>query len=325
MMDETNLHLVELSSPFSRPAHFGLLELVVLACTVLVFVHALREYRRGDRRHLFQWLVITAYGLMMELIAFNFLHNYEHATFTVQLYHGKLPLYVSGLYGSFMYTGLKLAERLRVHPLIEALIAGFAMFLIDVPFDLAGVAVGWWHWLDVDPNLAYRWLGVPVTSYYWYLVFGAVAALECRVLWRRLEKRSFVIALPVALVAGFGVIFFGVLGFLPFHAIKALGVADGTIVAVHITACAALTLFAAKQKPGRLPREIATVVALMVGFHLVLLAWQGTLGHLADRGPRIAYAASASLGLIALIAIPLVRRSRDDEQTAGQDLPVSVR
>ncbi|MDQ3037793.1 MAG: carotenoid biosynthesis protein, partial [Myxococcota bacterium] len=250
--------LVAISDPLSRPLHFVLLELAVLACTLAVLAHAVRAYRSGDRRHLFQWLVLTSYGVQMELIAFNFLHNYEHAQFTVQLYGGQLPLYVTGLYGTFMYTGLKVAERLRAHPLVEALLAGFAMCLIDVPFDVAGVSVGWWRWLDTDPNLAFRWLGVPVTSYYWYLIFGAVAALLCRALWSRLEARSFALAAPIAIVAGFGIIVFGVLGFLPFHAVAALGVSHGAIVAAHLVGCAVLAL-ASRGRRERLDPVVAAV------------------------------------------------------------------
>jgi hypothetical protein len=299
--------MIELSDPLARPLHFLMLELVVLAATALVFGHALSRYRAGDRRHMFQWLVITSYGVQMELIAFNFLHNYEHATFTVQLYHGQLPLYVTGLYGSFMYSGIKLAERLGVHPFAEAFLAGFAICLIDVPFDISGVAVGWWRWLDTDPVLAFRWLGVPVTSYYWYLIFGAVAAAQCRLLWPRLERRSFALAALVALVAGFGVIVFGVLGFLPFHGLAALGVSHGTIVAAHLAGCAILALVV-RGRPSEPSRMITAAVLLLVGSHVALLAFGAIAGTLPDAAERVGYSVAALAGLAALLfALPLRR------------------
>lgn len=317
-MNNLDPGLVQLSSPLSRPLHFFLLEAVVLASTVLVFLHALREYRRGDRRHLFQWLVITAYGVMMELIAFNFLHNYQHAQFTVQLYHGQLPLYVTGLYGSFMYAGVKIAERLDVHPVAEALLAGFATCLIDVPFDIAGVAVGWWRWLDTDPNLAFRWLGVPVTSYYWYLIFGAVAALQCRLLWRKLEKRPFALSAAIALPAGFGVILFGVIGFLPFHGVKALGVSDGTIVIAHLAGCATLAL-AVGGRRVKLSPMIAAVVALLPGAHVVFLVSQALTGRLPDSAARVGFSAAALAGLVALSWLLPLRREQRKEASAEDD------
>lgn len=302
--------LVRFSSPFDRPLHFLLLELLVLASTVLVFTHAVLRYRAGDRRHLFQWIVLTSYGVQMELVAFNFLSNYEHAQFTVQLYGGQLPLYVTGLYGSFMYAGMKLAERLNVHPLIEALLAGFAMCLIDVPFDLAGVALGWWTWLDTDPVLAFRWLGVPVTSYYWYLIFGAVAVLLCRGLWprleKRLEKRAFGLAVPIALFTGSLVIVFGVLGFLPFHALSALGLSHGTIVALHLLGCSILAL-GVRSTP--LPTErlvLLSGLSLPGAITLVLAgtAITGVEGVL----PRLLWSSAALVGLVAIgVGLPLRR------------------
>lgn len=299
--------MITVSSPFSRPLHFLVLELAVLACTVLVLGHAVGAYRRGDRRHLFQWLVITFYGVQMELIAFNFLHNYEHAQFTVQFYDNQLPLYVTGLYGSFMYTGLKLVERLHVHPVVEALLAGFAMALIDVPFDIAGAALGWWTWLDTDPNLAFRWLGVPVTSYYWYLAFGAVAAAQCRLLWPRLERRPFGVAVVVAMFAGFGVIFFGVLAFLPFHGGAALGLSHGALVALHLAICAVLAL----SMPGRggpPDRAVALAVALVPGTCTLVLVWAAAAGRLDHTGEQVGYALASLLGLVALLTFLPLRR-----------------
>ncbi|AKF05098.1 hypothetical protein [Sandaracinus amylolyticus] len=314
--------LVEVSSPLSRPLHFALLELAVLASTVLVFAHALRRYREGDRRHLFQWIAITSYGVQMELIAFNFLENYEHAQFTVQLHHGQLPLYVTGLYGTFLYAGIKLAERLRVHPIAEALIAGLAICLIDVPFDIAGVALGWWRWLDTDPVLAFRWLDVPVTSYYWYLIFGAVAAGLCRVVWPLLERRSFALAASVALFVGTGVIVLGVIAFLPFHAIAALGVEHGTIVAAHIVACGVLAL-AIRGEGHHRDRAITLAALLVPSATLAIMAWAALRGSLDDAAPRLAWSIAALGGLVVLGSLlPLRRAARaTDVQAAAPELP----
>jgi|GEM_PF-2355133 len=300
--------LIRFSNPFGRPLHFLLLELLVLISTAVVFTHAVLRYRAGDKRHLFQWIAITSYGLQMELLAFNFLENYEHSQFTVQLYGGQLPLYVTGLYGNFLYAGIKLVERLRLHPVAEAFLAGFAICLIDVPFDLAGMAVRWWTWLDVDPNLAFRWLGVPVTSYYWYLIFGAVACGLCRLLWRVLEKRPFWMAVPVALVAGTLVIFFGVLGFLPFHLMAALGLTHGNIVALHLIGCVVLASWVRSPSPE--PRDpLVLTAALLLPGALTLLSLVTALQGAVDQGfERLAYSALSLLGLVAIaFALPLRR------------------
>lgn len=301
--------MISFTSPFERPFHFLALELAVLATTALVLGHAIGAYKRGDRRALFQWLVVTTYGVQMELIAFNFLDNYEHAEFSVQLYDGQLPLYVTGLYGNFMYTGIKLAERLGIHPIAEAFLAGFAICLIDVPFDLAGVSLGWWTWLDTDPVLAFRWLGVPVTSYEWYLIFGAVAAIECRLLFRLLERRPFWIAALVSPIAGSLVIVLGVVAFLPFHALAALGIDHGTLVAAHLAACAVLAV-AIRGKKEKLDRPLAAVIAILPGACAVILAWAALAGLLADPGVRLGVALAALVGLVALSSfLPLRRRA----------------
>lgn len=302
---------VALSSPLSRPWHFTVLELAVLASTLLVLGHAIARYREGDRRHLFQWIVITSYGVQMELIAFNFLSNYEHGQFTIQLYHGQLPLYVTGLYGSFMYTGLKIAERMRVHPIAEAFLAGFAMCLIDVPFDLAGVALGWWRWLDTDPVLAYRWLGVPVTSYYWYLAFGAVAAALCRVTWARMEKRSFSLAAVVALVCGTLVIVLGVLAFLPFHGLHALGLSHGALVAIHLAGCAILALGVRGLSKERTHPAIVLVVLVLPSAMVAILI--ASAAEVDDPALRIALSLAAVLGLAALASVLPLRRTASAE------------
>ncbi|MBX3275295.1 MAG: hypothetical protein KF729_33830 [Sandaracinaceae bacterium] len=307
--------LIAISSPLARPLHFSLLELAVLAASALVLAHALGRYRAGDRRGLFLWLLVTSYGVQMELVAFNFLHNYEHATFTVQLYGGQLPLYVTGLYGSFLYTGLALAERLRVHPVAEAFGAGLAMCALDVPFDVAGVAVGWWQWLDGDPNLAFRWLGVPVTSYAWYVIFGAGIALLGRVLWPRLERRPFALAALVALPAGSLVIVVGVLGFLPFHALAALGLDHGMIVAL-LLAGSALAVALGRGRPAPLDRRVAGVVLALPGTCTLVLAWAALAGALEHPALQLG-AAVAALVWLALLMTRLPLRRAAAEPTAG--------
>jgi hypothetical protein len=306
-MRDTTLGLIAFSDPFGRPLAQLLLELTVLATTLLVFGHAARAYRAGDRRPMFQWLVLTSYGVQMELIAFNFLHNYEHARFTVQLVDGQLPLYVTGFYGTVMYAGMKVAERLAVHPVLECFAAGLAMCLIDVPFDIAGASLGWWTWLDGDPNTAFRWLGVPVSSYEWYLIFGAVATGLCRVLWARLKARPFALAAAIALPAGFGVVFFGVLGFLPFHAIAALGLEHGTIVMAHLVVVS-LALLAVRGPSVRVDRWVALSALLLPTVCVAMLVVAAIGGGLEAPAVRVGWAAAALTGLVlTTLGLPLRR------------------
>jgi hypothetical protein len=224
---------------FNRaPLHFVGLELAVAAAFALTLAHALRERRRGDGWPLVQWLTALCYGVLIELVTYNYWDNFDHGQFTVQLYHHKLPLYVVLLYPAFHYTGLKLVEARNLPRVTEALVVGLCIMLIDVPFDTAGPDAGWWRWSTKDPNMAVRWLGVPITSYYWYLLFGALYAAILRALRPRLGRRAW--APLVAPLLGAAVLVLGVIAFIPFHLLKAVGIPAGAIVAAHIAAVAVL-------------------------------------------------------------------------------------
>ena len=261
-----------LSSPLSRPWHFTVLELVVLGCFALTARHVVAEWKKGARHHAFQWLAILVYGVVMELIAFNYIQSYDHAIFTVQLYHRELPLYIPCVYIVLHYTGLEMAQRLGLRALPEALLAGFAMCLLDIPFDLAGASLGWWVWRDTDPNLAFRWLGVPINSYYWYLLFGGVLSLLVRAVRGRFEKGSFAVYAAFAPLIAVGVVALGTLSFLPFHVLKALGVRDDVIVLAHLFGATALALGARAPDAAPLPRGLFAIVVSLCVFDIVALA-----------------------------------------------------
>jgi hypothetical protein len=317
--------MISLSSPLVRPAHFLGLELVFAAAVAITLAHAIGRARAGERHALFPWLVAFFYGVWMELIAFNFLDNYQHATFTLQLYHGKLPFYVVCLYPVFHYAGLKLIERWRLGFAAEALLAGFAICLIDIPFDVAGVRAGWWRWSDADPTLAVRWLGVPVTSYYWYCIFGAVYAALCRALRGFVSRRALWVQFALAPLIAAGVIVGGTLAFLPFHGLRALHVPEGLVVAAHLAACAVLAAYVlvrAARVGGRAngsaidtaaasgtARALAAIPLALAAYQLSVLIALAARGPL-DRAPAaLATAAAAALAL-ALLTWPVLRRQR---------------
>lgn len=283
-------NVIAFNNPLHHPLHLLGLEIVVIGSFVLTLRHALAHWRAGERRHLFQWLVALFYGLWMELIAFNFLHNYDHAQFTVQLYRHLLPLYVMCLYPVFHYTGLKLVERFQLGLVSEALLVGFAICLIDIPFDIVGVDARWWVWSNGDPKLAARWLGVPVTSYYWYLIFGAVYAALCR----KLANKSLLLTPFIAAA----VIVLGTIAFMPFHGFKALGAHDGWIVAAQLVLCAGLALLRFRPDARPLDREILLVVLALDGWHLGLLTVLWSKGEVAQ--------APIKLGVIMVVSIATV-------------------
>jgi len=253
---------VTLYAPWTRPlGHLGL-EAVVLGCCAVTLVHALRARRRGDPTPLVTWATIFVYGLAMEILSYHFVKNFTHAQFTVMFYDRQLPLYVTAVYPTLLYTGIATARRFRLPRGAGAVLAGVLIVALDYPFDVLGPIAGWWSWSDSDPVIAVRWQGVPVTSYYWHLCFGGVLAAlttSARRLW---------LAGPLAL----GTIAGGLLCFAPFHALSALGVAHGTIVGGTLVLAVLAVLRAGPRPTSSADPLLFAVPALFYAFHLAMAA-----------------------------------------------------
>lgn len=246
-----------INDPLGLPWHFVGLELVVLLLAGLTFRHALR-----DRTRLLTWLTIFVYGLAMELLSYSLVDNFAHGRFTVMFYGDQLPLYITVIYPVLLYTGIATARALGLAPLAEAVAAGILIVAMDAPFDMAGPEAGWWRWFDTDPNIAHRWFGVPVTSYYWHFAFGGILAFltarTARLRW-----------LPACVI---GTIVLGVAAFLPFHGLSALGVSHGAIVAVALVAGAAVALGARRRRAHAFDASLLALWVPFYAFHAVVAA-----------------------------------------------------
>ena len=311
--------MITLTSPFAQPWHFFALEWLIIGCFLMTAVHAWGRYRRGDRYPAFQWLVIVAYGLSMELIAFHYWQNYAHAQFSVQLHNDLLPLYISALYPVFYYVGLKTVDHHGLPWWKEASIAGLAICLLDVPFDTIGVPAGWWVWgapaeaavqeIHLEA-VKTRWLDVPVTSYLWYLVFGAILTAVLRGVRSRMEHRSlgvyFLAALPVALV----IIVLGVLAFNPlFWGPRAVGIPDDVIVAGVMLLGIGLAWRSPRGAPDWIGRVTLSVQGFMIG--VLLYTWKTT----EQPDARLA-AMVAAVAISAMLRRPRTSTSSLAEQAA---------
>lgn len=244
-----------INDPFAQPWHFLGLEVVVLTLAALTFRHA-----RRDRTALVTWVTIFVYGLAMELLSYAYVDNFAHGQFTVMFHRDQLPLYITVIYPVLLYTGIATARALGYRPAAQAVAAGILIVAMDAPFDMVGPEAGWWRWFDDDPDIAHRWLGVPVTSYYWHLAFGGIlAALTAR-------ARSLAWVLPCVA----GTIVLGVAAFLPFHGLKALGVGDGVIVAAALGLAAAVAVRAPRR--GGLPPALLSLWLPFYAFHGLVAA-----------------------------------------------------
>ena len=274
--------LVTIHDPTSlAPSAVGL-EVVVIGCAIATLVHALRAHRRGDRLALATWLTILIYGVAMEVISYNTVDNFKHAQFTVMFYKHQLPLYVTAVYPAFLYTGIATVRRLSLSRWAEPFAAGLVIVAMDFPFDILGPVAGWWTWSNSDPNLAFRWHGVPVSSYYWHLAFGGVLCWLTRALGpRTASRRALWRAAPLALLT----IVLGVVAFLPFHGLHGLGVAHGTTVAGALVLSLIIAVQAAaaarRKAPGAPDLLLLAVPVLFFGYHLALAFAVSSGGRLA--------------------------------------------
>jgi hypothetical protein len=284
-------------NPFAQPLSFVGLEIVVLACAAITLLHALRAWR--DRRELlplFTWVAVLSYGVAMEIVSYSTVDNFTHGPFTVMLYRGRLPLYIVGVYPVLLYTGIAATRRLGLSRWAEPLVAGLAIVLLDVPFDVLGPDAGWWSWSSTDPNLRERALGVPFVSYYWHITFGACLALLTRSVDRWLTPaKARLAALAVAPLLGVCTIALGGLSFVPFHVLRKAGVSDAANLALLVTACLAILAFARKGPPAATDRLLLAVpVAYHLFFVAVLLSRRGD-SDAADKAVVIVLATACSL------------------------------
>ena len=304
-------------APWSVGLSFLGLELVVVIAGVLALLHALRERRRGDGLPLFTWGASFTYGIAIELLSYNFLDSFTHGQFTVMFYRKQLPLYVITVYPVLQYTSIITARRLRLGLVGEAFTAGLLIVAMDFPFDILGPDQGWWSWSSTDPNMAFRWHSVPVTSYYWHLAFGGILCALTRALGRyggdpRRPARIAVLALPIAVLT----MVLGVIAFLPFHGLKARGVPDGTIVAGLFVVSLAVFVLSRRGSRARPPAYDARLLAiplLFYGYHLLVALARAATGP-AGFGGRLAVIGSVTA--LALLAHSLAHRFRAEREAA---------
>jgi hypothetical protein len=160
------------------------------------------------------------------------------------------------------------ARRLGIRPALEGFAAGLVIVSIDMPFDILGPVVHWWSWSDKDPNVAARWLDVPVSSYYWHLAFGGILASLTTLVGRRLRRLPslLLLSLPISAL----VIVLGVASFTPYHALAALGVPQQAIVFGALALSLAVAVFAHRRTVETPDRLLLALPALFYAFHLVV-------------------------------------------------------
>ncbi len=304
VFDSTYLTIYD---PSTIPGSFHGLEVIFAVGFVLTLRHAVLRHREGSAWPLFLWLMTLMYGVVMEVLTYNTVDNFSHAQFTVMLYHKKLPLYVVMLYPAFVYTAAQTARRLGMRGVSTFFATGLIAVLIDVPFDIMGPDAGWWWWNEDgdDPMglVAHRWLGVPVSSYCWHLLFGGSQWLVANRLRGRIARwptRSLLAtvgrAAPWAVLGGVASVLTGVIVMMPFHLFRGpLGFHDG-VFTITLLVVSALAVLLGRRGGGSGPDWGLLSWVLAWNFFFLALGYWIWLGGDIEQS-------SAKLVVIGLVAV----------------------
>lgn len=301
--------LLKITAPWEVPlSHLGL-EVAILVAGALTFAHATGRWRSGDGSPLFMWLGAFVYGVSIEIASYIGLDNFWHGTFTVLLWFGRLPLYISFLYPVYLYVAVTTASRLGLGRVVGGLVTGLLVLAIDLPFDVLGPPLAWWVWSGDAPLFASRFLGIPVSNLYWYWAFSAGFYVVTQTLepwtraigrpseggsprWRRLAA-TLLVPTATAVV--------GMVPFIPYHLAVSVGqdprwvLLGGVLLTLGLGARATLP-------PGR--RE----PLLLAGACLPPLCWGVQLAGAWWAGAPLAGVLLGALGVLSLLMVGLFAR-----------------
>ena len=270
---DTSLPMLELFNPASNPLSNGLIEITLFVCWLLTLVHVLKALKAGDQRPLFAWLSILVYAVVLEVITYNYVDNFGHERFSVMLYHHKLPLYITFVYHTVVYTCLHFARRLSLTPIPEAAVCGLLAVVMYTPYDLIGPEMPWWIWKD-HLTTESRWLGVPYSSTLWMFLFhGALCWLIARRDRQRGEQPTSLLHFNAEVVAvSVKTLLLGFVLFIPYHALHFAGLSDGIILILFLVIGCVIVASGQPQFRGTRDREIQWISYLWHGFFIVVLS-----------------------------------------------------
>lgn len=160
------------------------LELTIIVGSVLMLVHAVRRWRRGDATNLAVWFGATAYLFVIEPPlyfpgAFGLEGHvdtmFAHNLFTVEFLWGRLPLYIVAIYPLMATMSFEIVRMLgvfrRCGTFLGACTVGLVHGAFYEIFDHLGPQLRWWEWAPDNPiNLPF-FASVPMGS---VVVFAAL-------------------------------------------------------------------------------------------------------------------------------------------------------
>jgi len=281
--EEARQALVQLNNP-AELMHWTmpLLEFIMIGGALLALIHAWQRWRsEANRAYLATWLAAVCYGLIVEIVAYNFVDNFWHGEFTVMLYYNHLPLYIMLLYPAALYPSFLLVKSFRLPEgrwgrLQEACCMGFAAQMFYIPFDNLGPMLHWWIWDQASISLQPFWYSVPSTSYLWMLTLSMSFYLAARwLLWDRSpgHPRGWLYAtLAVGLLTNVGSIALQAPVSILGQVFEQYFLA-GTVVMLMMLTNALVYWFCARRPGQALERELLIFPTTWFAFFVVLYAY----------------------------------------------------
>jgi uncharacterized membrane protein len=247
---------------------FTVMELSVLALSVVLFRHAKREGK--------QWLSTYVCGILfgasIELLLVSRAgSSYRYGEFWVMIgTTHKVPLWVGVGWGAILYAATWTAQRLAAPRWLRPLAAGLLAVNIDMSLDPIAEKLGFWTWLQPPPVNLY---GVPFDNFLGWFAIVATYSFYVREGFSRVrptERHSYLWIPPLsALLAILSML---AIGYVASFAYRVMGSQTPLFVAVFSAACVLSWQFAKKSRRDvPFSRSILAVPIVMHGLLWALL------------------------------------------------------
>ena len=140
---------------------FILLEISLTMCFILCVFHSIK---RG-KNYLFELIVISIYGLLLEIIGIALSNSYIYGDFLVKILDA--PVAIALGWGIIIYTSMATVDRLNVAQKIRPFMVALLALNIDLSMDAIAFREGLWFWLGRNGF----WFGVPASNFIgWFVV-----------------------------------------------------------------------------------------------------------------------------------------------------------
>jgi uncharacterized membrane protein len=247
---------------------FIVMELSVLALSVVLFRHAKREGK--------QWLSTYACGILfgtsLELLLVSRAGaSYRYGEFWLMVgWSHKVPLWVGVGWGAILYAASWTAQRLALPRWLRPLAAGLLAVNIDMSLDPIAEKLGFWNWLQPPPVNLY---GVPFDNFLGWFAIVATYSFFVREGFSRVrptERYSYLWIPPLAALLAIASMV--VIGMGASFVYRVTGSQTPLFVGVFSLACVLSWQFAKKSRRDvPFSRSILAVPVVMHGLLWALL------------------------------------------------------